>query len=137
MPPKSTTKNRKRTASNVDEVATTKRPRNTRNSKQPDTSIDDGVIEDDLERKTRGKGKQGREKGKRAGGINRKGKAARQVLLATPLSPLIFFNRMTSAQKEAAVTKLKESEGSDPSLKAYVSSLLSFFSFLILFLILF
>ena len=95
------------------------------------------MIEDDLERKTRGKGKQGREKGKQAGGINRKGKAARQVLLATPLSPLIFFNRMTSAQKEAAVTKLKESEGSDPSLKAYVSPLLSFFSFLILFLILF
>jgi hypothetical protein len=76
-------KTRKRTASNVDEVASIKRPRNAR---QPDPNNDDVAIEEDpevlqgvSERKTRAKGKRGAQKGKesRQVVVNPKGKAAR------------------------------------------------------------
>ena len=91
MPPKPAPKSRKRTASNVNEAVTTKKPRN---AKQPDPSSDDVAIEEDPgdrggEEKTQGKGKRG---GKGGGGgvgravVKRKGKAARYVPALIPLT---------------------------------------------------
>ena len=106
MPPKS--KNHKCTALNVDET-TSKRPWNIKQA-QPE---EPEAIQEDPEdqpgtsgRQRRGQGKQGGERVKGAA-VNHKGKSAWQDCLATT-SALTNFNRITSAQKEAAVAKLKK-----------------------------
>ena len=120
MPPKS--KNCKHTASNINET-TSKQPWNIKQAQPEEPEVIQENPEDQpgtSGRQRRGQGKRGGERAKGVA-VNRKGKSARQDCLATT-SALTDFNRITSTQKEAAVAKLKKGEGSDPSLKVYVSS---------------